>query len=131
MSYAFNILGLLYELLKDQAVFVTTDPPSDLADRLPALIIEASSPVKVANLDRPGAGITVSFTITALSEDDEEAFNVCDAAYSALWDKKHMPTRWGWIPYLRETQAPILVQSTRQADRLFQYSCSFTCVMRK
>lgn len=131
MGTAFNVLGLLYELLKDVGGFVTTEPPSDIADRLPALIVEASAPVKVANFERPGAGLTVSFAVTALAESDEEAFALIDEAYTALWERRNVPTKWGWVPYLAETQAPALVASPQAADQVFQYSCSFDCVMRK
>lgn len=131
MGYAFNTLGLLYELLKDQALFVTTEPPSDISYRLPALIISAGTPQKVTNFERPGAGATVSFTLTALAEDDEEAFDLCDSAYSAMWDRRNEVTKFGWIPYLMEVQAPMLVSSTQTADGVFQYTCVFSCVMRK
>lgn len=130
-GYAFNTLGLLYELLKDQPAFVTTEPPADITNRLPALIIEADAPAAVSNLIRPGAAANVSFTITALAENDQESFSLCNRAYSALWDSRHEVTRWGWVTHLSEVQAPFLVASAQSAQGIFPYACALDAVIRK
>lgn len=131
MGYAFNVLNLLYELMRDQQCFVTTQPPSDIADRLPALIISSDAPVKVANFERPGAGAVVQAVFTAVAETDEVAFGLADSAYSAMWDKRHVLTRWGWVPSIREVQAPALVVSEQTADNLYQYQFVLDLVIRK
>lgn len=129
--YAFNTLGLLYALLEDQSAFVTTQPPADIANRLPALVIEASAPIMVTNRSTPGAAAEVAFTLTALSEEDTLAFELCDSAYSSIWDSLQKVTRWGWITHLEETKAPFLMDSPQAADDVYQYMCALEAIIRK
>lgn len=131
MGYSFNVLGLVYELLKDQKAFVTSQPTADLAQRLPALIISSDAPQKVRNYRHPGAGAKVQVVLTAVSENDRGAFALIDSAYSAMWDRKHETTRWGWVSWIEEVQAPALVVSDQTAGHLFQYQCVLNLIIRK
>lgn len=131
MSKSFNTLNLFYDLLKDQDAFVTTSPPSDIATRLPALIIEASAPLMVQNHRNPGHGAVATVTISAIAEDDEVAFALADSAYSALWESKNRVTKWGWVSRLVEVQGPFLSSSELAAGHLFQYTAAVQCFMRK
>lgn len=131
MGYSFNVLGLVYELLKDQKAFVTSQPPADLARRLPALIIGSDAPQMVQNYRSPGSGAKVQVVLTAVSGEDEGAFALIDSAYSAMWDRKHKTTRWGWVSYIEEVQAPALVVSDQAAGHLFQYQSVLNLIIRK
>lgn len=128
---AINSLSLLYELLESANGFVTTEPPANIADNLPALILEGSAPTKVTNYENPGRGATVTYTLTALAETDEEAWGLIDSAYTLLWESRNKPTHYGWVPYLDEIAAPHLVASTQTAQKIFQYTAVVRAVIRK
>lgn len=131
LMVAFNSLNLFFELLRDVEAFVTTEPPSDIADRLPALIIESSAPVQVKNVEHPGSGALVSVTLNAVAGTDEQAWELIDSAYTRLWESKHKVTRWGWVVRCEDVEAPFLVRSEQTAQNLYQYTCALQCVIRK
>lgn len=128
---AFNSLGLIYDLLKDLDAFITYQPPSDIAQRLPALIIESAPPVKITNYSEAGSGALATITLTALTDDFDSSFELCNAAYSKLWDKRHMVTKWGWVAGLKDVQAPFLNASEQVADHIVQFNCAVEVVIRK
>lgn len=131
MGHAINVLSLLHSLLAKTPAFVTTEPPADIAKRLPALIVESSAHAPVQNLARPGAAGQATVALNALASTDAEAFALIDQAYTALWDAVNRPTPYGWITHLRDIQPPMLVSSDASAQGIFQYSCLFQAIIRK
>lgn len=127
----FSPLALLYALLKDQPAFVTTEPPSDLGKRLPALVIEVLAPRTVGNAPAPGLGAKTTVTVNALASDDQVARELAEGAYRSLWGSRNRVTENGWIVGLKELQAPFLVTSEKAAPHVFQYSFAAEITIRQ
>lgn len=126
-----DTLGIIEHHLKDLSSTLYFQPPTDLLNHLPALIVEQSPPTHFSNnVPNPALSAKATISISALATRRKEALAACSEAFGRLFDSVHEVTELGWISRCTETQQPHLSAHQYEASTLFQYSAAVQVIFR-
>ncbi|UQN30656.1 hypothetical protein [Brachybacterium kimchii] len=92
---------------RTQPVTVETEPPTDLRDHLPLVIVDCSPATGIAN-GRPETGATFTLTLHTAATERAAAKELCDDVYGGLYRlwRAGTTTDHGWLSHLSDRQQP-------------------------
>lgn len=127
-----DTLTVLEHLLQPLEAPFFFQAPSNLLERLPALLVEQSPPSHFSsNIPNPYLSAKAVISLNALAPRRTQAMELASQAFSLIHDSVHQLTGAGWVTRSTPVTLPHLVAHDYQASPLFQYSAALELIFRQ